>query len=165
MHLYDMKEWILSVSSTIIITIIISLIAPQGRLGKYVKSIFALIMILVVVQPILSFDINNLSFDNIFNKNDIEIQTEYIDYIEGKKEEYKEEYCVFLLEKLKVKNARVDIIYDSDDYDKNHVKNVNIYLDKESFAQLDNHIDIIKEAKKTLSEYLQVNSDRLVFYE
>ena len=51
-----MNSYLLSISVIVFLTSIISLILPDGKMGKYVKSFFSILILLVIISPIFKFD-------------------------------------------------------------------------------------------------------------
>ena len=47
-----MSAWILSIVGIILVTTLVSIVLPEGKLARYVKSILAFATILVVIAPL-----------------------------------------------------------------------------------------------------------------
>lgn len=47
-----MKGWIISVVCVIILGVLMEIVLPKGKIAKYVKGIFSLVVILVIVSPL-----------------------------------------------------------------------------------------------------------------
>ena len=81
MHLFkSMNDWILSLAIVILIIAIISLILPEGKMGKTVKGFFSLIIILIMIKPILNFNGDKLLNYQV-NVNSNESQDQYLNYV------------------------------------------------------------------------------------
>ncbi len=58
------SAWIMSILGIVIVGTLIDLILPNGRINKYIKSIFATLTVLVIVTPIPSLIKNNFNTDD-----------------------------------------------------------------------------------------------------
>ena len=54
-----MKVWIISIGAVILMTVISLYIIPEGKLGKHVKGIFSVLIIFVIINPVINFDMDN----------------------------------------------------------------------------------------------------------
>lgn len=89
----SLSTWILSIAGVTILGVVIDFILPTGETNKYVKGVFAFIIIFVIVSPIPKW-IKGFSFDDIFNGNDILLQEEYLYEINQKRISATEESIV-----------------------------------------------------------------------
>ncbi len=69
-----MKEWILSVVGIVFVCVLIEIIMPEGKLNSFIKQLFGLFVLFVVVNPIANF----LSNANTFVGSDVVIDSNYI---------------------------------------------------------------------------------------
>ena len=165
MRLFDMKEWIISIIAIIILTTILNLILPNSKLKGIIKCCFSLVSILVVLQPILSLNISELNFTSVFNGNEIVLQENYLNYVNNEKINNYTQNCISLLDDLGINGAEV-IIQTSlnDDFDIKFEK-VQVNLKNSVLISDKEHIDIIEDIKKTLSDYLKIEEKLVVIYE
>ena len=74
-----MKNWVLSVITTVFIISLIALILPNGKLSKHVKNTLSFIVVLVIVSPIINLknievindDLNNIA--NHISKESVDV--------------------------------------------------------------------------------------------
>ena len=160
-----MKDWIVSISAVVIITAIVSLILPEGKLGKHIKSIFSIFIVFTIIKPIIYIKDNDFNYQNIFNQDNIELQYDFIDYISNEKIEEYEKNCVDILEQNGIKKASVKLTYSLNNTQEIIIKFVSVDL-KNSVINSDKaHIDIINEIKKLLATYLNIGIDLVNVYE
>ena len=74
-----MKEWIISITAVILITNIVCLILPQDKIGKYIKGIFSLLTMLVVIKPIINVKDFSYNYDKIAKFDEIVLQEHFLD--------------------------------------------------------------------------------------
>ena len=160
-----MKSWILSVGATIILTSLICLILPEGKMGKYIKSIFSILVLLTIFSPIINIKNINVDIDtSLIYGGNIELQTEYLSYVYEKKiDEYKIN-CLKIIENFGIDNVSVDISYSIKD-DKIFIENLYINLKDAVINSDKNHIVIIEEIKNEIKKYLMVDNLNMVINE
>ncbi len=145
-----MKEWLLSVCAVTIVTSLSVFILPEGKIGIYIKSIFSFITVLVIIAPLSN--LSNLDFDfNLNNQNNIQVQTEYLNYFNNKRNEENEKLCEKALEEAHLNFESVKFIYDTTDDYQYCVKKIEIILSKSVIKEDETHIDIIEDIKNKLS--------------
>lgn len=160
-----MKEWIISVGATIIITSVASMIAPQGKMGPYIKGMFSFLLILVIVKPLISINLDQFNIESFLSETKIEYQSEYLDFITNKKIEKYQKKCELIIENVGVKQAEVDIDYIIGDSFTLVIKLIKVNLEKAVFISDKAHIDIIEEIKTSLSNYLNIEANKVVINE
>lgn len=70
-----MSGYILSILGVVVAGVIIDIIVPSGTINKYIKSIYSIFLVAVLLMPILNLKGNNFAFnykeyelnDNLFN--------------------------------------------------------------------------------------------------
>ena len=157
-----MKEWIFSVCAISLITITISIILPQGKLGRFIKNIFAVLIMLVILQPIVKFDFDEIVFSPLEGKNDILYQKDYIDYVNNKKVQFLEDDFENTIKQLGVNDATVEILYDYCNEYEFKVKKVYVNLENAVIVSDIEHIDIIEEIKDKLASHFLVDKNVVV---
>ena len=78
-----MKEWVISLIVSVFTFSIIALLLPNGSTAKYIKQLFSVIMIFVLLQPLLNkelFDAESL----VFNDDIAFVQNDFLDYAHDK---------------------------------------------------------------------------------
>lgn len=160
-----MKEWALKILISVLILSSISIILPTGKLSSYIKYVFAIILIPIVIEPVLMIKNNNFDFNMVFNETEVQVQNDYLDYIsEQKINEYNSRLNV-LLNNLGVLGAKVDLLYNIDENYIIHIKKVCIDLTNSVINSDKEHIDIIETIKTAYSEYLHIDKDEVIIYE
>lgn len=160
-----MKEWALKILISVLILSSISIILPTGKLSSFIKYVFAIILIPIVIEPVLMIKNNNFDFNTVFNETEVQVQNDYLDYIsEQKINEYNSRLNV-LLNNLGVLGAKVDLLYDIDENYIIHIKKVCIDLTNSVINSDKEHIDIIETIKTAYSEYLHIDKDEVIIYE
>ncbi len=136
-----MNSWVLSIGLTTVILAVLNMILPSGKIGKFITSLFPLIVLLVVIKPIFNIDLNNI--DKYFNESEykVEYQTDYLNSIMSRKKQEIVNNCSNILKLNKIENADIKIEF-IDGENSLSIKKVNINLQNAVIKTEDGHIDI-----------------------
>ena len=74
----SISTWVLSVAGISIIGVLIELILPIGKTKKYVKGVFAFIVVLVIITPLPKLFGGEYRVEDIFEEDAIIIQEDFI---------------------------------------------------------------------------------------
>lgn len=77
-------QWLLGVVGVVLLGVLVDVLLPKGQMSKYVKGIFAVLLLFVMVTPIVNFFRHNTSIDDLidFDAGSYEIDDTYIDLID-----------------------------------------------------------------------------------
>ena len=104
-----MTAWILSIAGVTILSVAVDLILPSGQTAKYIKNIFAFVMILVIISPLPALIKGNFNVNDIFESEEIVLQEDYIYQVNRDKLTALEEEITSSLEEKGIKNVVVTI--------------------------------------------------------
>jgi len=160
-----MKDWIISIVAVVLITSIVCLILPQGKMGKYVKGIFSLLSTLVVIKPIFYIKNTDVNFEQIFNSNELVLQDSFIDYVTNKRIEEFKENCLKITKENGADNAKVEIEYFLDENKGIKICFVKISLQNSVIISDKEHINFKEEIISDIASYLCINENMVIIYE
>ncbi len=159
-----MKEWILCLTGVIILTTIFYLIMPSGKTNTLLKGIFSLICILVLVQPITS--IKNGEYSVLSLKEvDINLDEEYLSFINSKRVQNLEKECQKILKKEGLYTENVVIELEENQYLEYKIKQIKINLKELVIEDENEHINKLDRVRSSISEYFGVEKSAVIFYE
>ena len=158
-----MKSWIFSLVIISIIISVFSVILPKNKNGNFVKSIFHVIIVFIVVNPFLKGD---FSFENISNiyVNDVDLQVDFITNINNKKINLMNVDCVNLLAKNGIENAEIDILYIEDQNQKVLIQKVKVNLQNSVIKIEEQNINIIERTKSLICNHFSITKDVVEVY-
>ncbi len=148
-----MTAWILSIAGVTILSVVVDLILPSGQTAKYIKNIFAFVMILVIISPLPALIKGNFNVNDIFESEEIVLQEDYIYQVNKDKLTALEEEITSSLEEKGIKNVVVTINADIFQIEMK-ILEVNVDLSDLVIDENSGHIDI----EKAITEVV----DRLV---
>ena len=165
MLLYKMKNWVLSIGAIIILTSVIGIILPEGKLSKNVKSIFSLIVVLVVVQPVISLKNNSFSIETIFEEQNVFLQEDFIYYVNEQKMTNNQKLCENYLQNTGISNGKIFIEYTINQNGQALINRVIIDLQNAVINSELEHIDIIENILSYVSNVLMINKNQVIINE
>lgn len=74
----SISAWVLSVAGISVLGVLIELILPMGQTKKYVKGVFAFIVVLVIIAPLPKLFGGEYRAEDIFEEDAIIIQEDFI---------------------------------------------------------------------------------------
>lgn len=103
------KQWILSVSLTLIISVIFSMLSPKGAMGRFYKIIISVFIFISFILPIINFDFGKLELD-------FDLKSDYNYVIENTAESQIKSIVNSELIKYDIENAKIDaVVYEAGD--------------------------------------------------
>ena len=153
--------WVLSIVGVVVLTTIIEIIMPNGSINKFIKGIFVLFTIFIMISPITRINIGSLFGVNTPN---LSLDEEYIEDVNMKK---LEEYKILIKDSLSgqgYKNISLDM----------HGKTLNgelkintIFVDLCNLVLNNEALNINKyeHIKKIIIKIVDVAEEDIIFYE
>ena len=74
----SISAWILSIAGISVIGVLVELILPNGQTKKYVKGVFAFVVVMVIITPLPKIFRSDFRVDDIFEENAIIIQEDFV---------------------------------------------------------------------------------------
>lgn len=155
-----MINWVLSIAGMSFLGVVIDTLIPSGKIGGFVKGVFSLFLMYVIINPL----------PKLFNKS-IEIDTNYeyeenINFLETINLKKLENYKVDILDKLKKSGiTNIEIDFDAD-IAKSDIVIKKVYVDIQNIV-LNNdatHININDSIHKVIESVLGVKNKEVVIY-
>ena len=155
-----MTEWILSLIGMAFLGVVIETILPNGKLNTFIKSVFALFLLFVIVKPL----------PKIFNK-DLSINTDYnyeedSNFLINLTQKKLENYEISILNQLKnegISNVNIEFEADTTSSD---LKIQKVYIDICNIVlnNSDKHINITDTILKIVTNTLNVSDKEVIIY-
>ena len=157
-----MNGYILSILGIVIAGIIIDIILPTGTISKYIKSIYSIFVVAVLLMPLINFLNKNNGFK--LNYTDYELQENLINFISTKRvdslEINIEEHL--LSEGFNSIDIEINFSIENNEILLNscdvNLKNLEISADKQ-------HINKYEFIKEVVTNFTNLNSEEIIFNE
>ena len=81
-----MGKWVVTVAGIAILSVLCDVILPEGQTRKYVKTVFGVVVTLIIVQPVIQLFSGGISGIYTSADSNIEAQQQYIQNAQDRKE-------------------------------------------------------------------------------
>ena len=155
-----MSGYILSILGIVIAEVVIDVIIPSGNISKYIKSIFSIFVIVVLLAPIINF-INNFKGVNL-DTNNLKPDEKLLNFIYKSQVISKEQ----TIEKELGNNGLNDIDIELNFSTENNELKINscIVILKNMTNNSDNqHIDIYQNIYEVVNKYTGLNNKEIIY--
>ncbi len=122
-----MTAWIMSIVGVVVIGVLIDVLTPEGDSNKYVKGVYALIVVLVIASPIVKALRSETDFSKYF-EDSFQTDSAFVDYVNGDRKDSDEEKIANSLKIRGYENATVVIFTSTSDIYEIDRVNVDITL-------------------------------------
>lgn len=158
----NISGWIMSVVGVCVLGVLVDLILPNGQTKKYIKGVFAFIVVFVIISPLPSVLRKEFSIDDIFEEDTIIIQEDFIYQINRDRLDSMEEMIILDLEEQGVSN--VDIIISANVFtNKMEIDAVFVDLSRVVINEKTEHIDINELVAESILKYVSISKNSIVF--
>lgn len=156
-----MAAWLLSIVGVIAIGVLLDILMPEGETNKYIKGIFSIVVVLVIVAPLPKLIKSDFNIEQIFaGTGNYEIDESFLDSVNNDKKKVLEKKLVEQMNtaSVYVKSVRIDI-----DNKTNTYSYVKVYLDKKKIGDAKIAAASIK-AKEIISSNKQLSKCEVDVY-
>lgn len=124
-----MNGWLLSIVGVVALGVLLEILLSDGQTSKYIKGVFSLAVVLVLVAPLPKFLNKNFDINDFFGES-MTTQTTFLNNLNERKNSEREERLLKELKKSIPEVERVRIFYlqnnmDNIDVVKVYSKNIN----------------------------------------
>ena len=157
-----MSGYVLSILGIVLLGVIIDVIIPSGNISKYIKSVFSIFVVAVIISPVVNFLSNKngikLEYDNY------EMDKQLIEYIFEKRTENEENKIEIYLKDNGFDGIDINLNYSINNNELDYIsctvnlKNLVISADKQ-------HINKYEFITKTVKDFTNLTDEEIVINE
>lgn len=153
-----MTAWILSIVGIVFVGIIFDMISPEGKLSTFIKSIFAIITLFVIVSPIPKLLQKKWNWDWDFEWSD-----EYLQSVTTGKVLYYQDQIRQNLENMGYQQVDVLIEWNQENSTQNMEK---IYIDFTKYVLNggDKHKIEYEKIEEMIVKLINIEKENIIFY-
>jgi hypothetical protein len=158
----DISTWILTVAGISVMSVLVDLMLPNGQTKKYIKGVFAFIVVLVIISPIPKWLNREFVLQDIFDEKAVVIQEDFIYNINRDRLETLEEMVEADLAASGIENVHIKInanIFTKD----MKIDAVFVDLSQVVIKQNKPHIDINELVVTSILKYIAVERADIIF--
>ncbi len=155
------SSWIMAVVGISVLGVLVDLVMPDGQTKKYIKGVFAFIVVLVIISPLPSLLNKEFSINDIFEENAIVIQEDFVYQVNRDRLETLENMIEADLKEQGISNVSVKI---SANIFTNKMKIEAVFVDLSQVVINQNleHIDINELVAKSVLKYVSIEKNNIV---
>lgn len=147
-----MNAWLLSIVGVVALGVLLEILLADGHTAKYIKGVFALAVVLVLVSPLPQFFNKDFDIGKFFGE-EMTAQTTFLSGVNQRKNGEREEKVLNALLMQGVSADRVRVFYLHNDYQ--NIDVVKVYLKNETDRE---------KVVKAVQSKLQVEDNRIKIY-
>ena len=153
-------SYIISIIGVVFLGVMIDVIAPEGKMNNFIKSIFAVFLLFVMVCPIVNLFTNN-RLSGFFNTK-LNVDEEYLEQTSELRIDNYELLIVSELEKKGIYGVKVEIEGKIVGENKN-IKKVMVDTSNLVLTNADEHINKYKVITELIYDILKVKSEVIIY--
>lgn len=158
--------WILSIIGVVILSVVVDLVMPSGTTSKFIKNIFAFVIIIVILSPIVSFLSNkSLTLEDFFKQSSsVVVQDNFISTVNRQLLNQMQNDIEKTLKANGIKQVQVGI--SADIFKTNlEIEQISVDLSQVVIDENFSHINIKTSIKKIILRFVKVEEKKIIFYE
>lgn len=157
-----MSSYILTILGIVLAGILIDIIVPTGKINKYIKSIFAIFVVAVILMPVVKFIAK--SDDITINYTDYEIEQNLMNYIFSSRVTAYENEIIEVLENNGLSNIDIKINY-SINSNELSLNSCEVNLKNMTSSNIEMHNNRYEFIAETIKEITNLTDEVIIFYE
>lgn len=157
-----MSGYILTILGIVLAGILIDIIVPTGKINKYIKSIFAIFVVAVILMPVVKFIAK--SDEITINYTDYEIEQNLMDYIFSSRVTAYENEIIEVLENNGLSNIDIKINY-SINSNELSLNSCEVNLKNMTSSNIEMHNNRYEFIAETIKEIINLTDEVIIFYE
>lgn len=157
-----MSGYVLSILGIVLLGVIIDVIIPSGNINKYIKSVFSIFVVAVIISPVVKF-ISNKNGIKI-DYTDYEMDKQLIEYIFEKRTENEENKIEIYLKDNGYDKIDINLNYSINNNELDYIS-CTINLENLVISADKQHINKYEFIKKTVKDFTNLTDEEIVINE
>ena len=156
-----MRAYLLSVFGIVLAGVILDVVLPAGSINKYIKSIYSIFVVFVLINPIFSFLKQERRF--LFTYQDYQLDEKLMEYVYTKRTEAVSTQIANELKKSGITDVDINLKYSIENNELIY-NSCLINLDNMTITEDKQHINIYEFITEILLQYTNLSEQEIVFY-
>lgn len=159
-----LSGYLLSIVGVVLLTVLIDLILPDGKMAKYVKSVMAIVVVAVIISPIAKLTTTDFDFGKLFSTTTYQVDQVILDNITNLSVAEYERDLEKNLASLGYEDVHISLIVENKDGTQ-IIKYIYVDLCDFGISEDFEHIDYYTEIKECLKKLVDfVKEEQIVVY-
>lgn len=160
----EVSLWVISIAGICLISVLIDLILPNGKTNFVIRSVFAFVIVFVVLMPLPKLVNGEFDINGVFSNYQFQIQEDYIYNMNQAKLEKWTNEITKRIEDVGIYGVTISI---SANIFESNMEISAIYVDLYNVVISENlkNKNIKMEVINIIDELINVDEDKVIFYE
>ena len=157
-----MQSYILSVLGIVLVSVLIEIILPSGQTAKYIKSVFSIFVVYVLISPILSMIKKDYDITKYLQRVNMQINQTLLNNIYKDQIDAKNTDIENILENAGYSGTKVRIVFNIVD-DKIILEKVKINLDNLVITSPNANINKYQHIRQVVAQSIEIKEEDILF--
>lgn len=157
-----MQGYIIGVLGIVIISVLVEIILPSGQTAKYIKSILAVFVVYVLVNPIITFFKSDFDLSKYLNTNNIELNQTLLKDMYKNQIETKEKDLENLLQTKGYEQVEITLVYEISE-DCMNISKVKINIENLVITSNSENINKYQFIRQVVMSQLAIKEEDVIF--
>lgn len=95
-------SWLLALTGVILLSVLVDVLLPSGQTNKFIKGIFSILIIFVLITPLIRLKNKDFNFSEFFAVEEVKIDENFLANVKIREYEKKEKEIKEILKKYEI---------------------------------------------------------------
>ena len=159
-----LSSYLLGIVGVVLLTVLIDLILPDGKINKYIKSVIAIVVVAVIISPVAKLVKSDFDFSNLFTSSGYKVDEVLLSEITNQNLQNYESELEKSLANLGYSNVHISIV--SERRNGNQIiKYIYVDLCDLVINKNESHIDYYTKIKESVAKLVSnIKEEQIVVY-
>ena len=159
-----LSSYLLSVVGVVLLTVLIDLILPDGKINKYVKSVVAIVVVAVIISPVAKLVKSDFDFSNLFTNSSYQVDEVILNELTNQNLQNYQSEWESNLEKLGYSGVHISIAC-AEKNGNQIIKYIYVDLCDLVINKNESHIDYYTKIKESVAKLVSnIKEEQIVVY-
>ncbi len=155
-----MSGYVLSILGIVLVGIVIDVVMPSGVINKYIKSLFSIFVVAVILNPIITFVKDNKDFT--LHYDDYEVQESIMNYIFNERVKTIETAIMNELESGGISKIDIKINYSIESNELN-INSCTVFMQNAVISSDKLHINKYEFISDVVNKYTDLTDEEIIY--
>lgn len=147
-------SWLLGLVGIAVLSVLVDILLPEGQTNKFIKGIFSLLVVFVLISPLAKLKNADFDYSEIFSSERIDVSESYLQKANEREQEI---LIADLTEMLETKGIKVEkIVLNLKDGNINNIEKVSVQTTQTNLSE---------KVKELIASRLAIDKSLITVYE
>lgn len=157
-----MQAYILSVLGIVLVSVLIEIILPSGQTAKYIKGMFSIFVVFVLINPVIKFFKSDFDVSKYLVADSVAVDKKLLKNLYESQIETSEKNLQMLLDEEGFKNVKVSLVYDIVE-EELIIEKAKINIDELVITNQNTNINKYQFIRQVVAENLKIKEEDVIF--